>query len=147
MLSFQKFLLKEFRHGKFVAQIMAFDVPGCSYTVSRHKKHKRHFFRRYFSKKGWKKYLNSQFWNRREIRVLSQNAIGKNGLRFKSNVRNSVIRQVNHPKLDLICGTLLLEKCMQFVGIWNILIFICGAAANLRTLDINRIFYWGPTPL
>ena len=46
----------------------------CSYTVSQHKKHKKHFFRRYFSKKGWKKYLNSQFWNRPDIRVLSQNA-------------------------------------------------------------------------
>ena len=48
----------------------------CASTVLCHKKHITQFFRRYLSKKIKKKFSSSQFWNRPDIRVLSQNGVG-----------------------------------------------------------------------
>ena len=78
-------------------------------------------------------------WSNRQLYFSCTNE----NIRFKTNFRIGALRRVILHKLDLICGTLLRGNCMQFVGIWNILIFICGAAANLRTSDISRIFYGG----
>ena len=87
-LSFLGKLLKEFRHDKFFWLKITKGIQAWKVCCTNHgfwcawgvhipfrntKSTKNTFSEDIFQKKVEKKYLNSQFWNRPDIRVLSQN--------------------------------------------------------------------------